>query len=307
MIRANVSLREFTNYKIGGPAKYFLEVKTREELINGLKEWGQRGKVFVLGGGTNLLFSDQGFDGLVIKVSLDSISLNNNILTISSGALVSTITKFCIDNSLSGFEWAGGLPGTIGGAVRGNAGAFSGETKDNVVSVTSLNIDSLQVVARNKDECEFSYRSSIFKTKAINEIILSADFIVKKGKSEEIEKKTSEGIEFRKNKHPLENPNAGSVFKNVPAGNIPEKFKQELSQYIKNDPFPVVPAAKIIFLAGLTGRQVGQAQVSQKHTNFIINLGDATAEDVKNLIRVVQAEVKQKYEINLEPEIMILN
>jgi UDP-N-acetylmuramate dehydrogenase len=306
MIQNNILLKDFSNYKIGGSAKYFLDAANLEVLISGLKEWGDRGKVLIVGGGTNILFPDNGFDGLVVKVSLDSISLGNNTVSVSAGVLMSTLTKYCIDHALSGFEWAGGLPGTVGGAVRGNAGAFGGETKDNVISVTSLRLDNLQIVKRNKEECDFSYRSSIFKTKDINEIILSGDFSIIPGEKQEIENKTNEFIEFRKNKHPLESPNAGSVFKNVPIENIPEKYKQELSQYVKNDPFPVVPAAKIIFLAGLKGQRVGQAQVSQKHTNFIINLGNATAQNVKDLIKQIQLDVQQKYEINLEPEIIIL-
>jgi UDP-N-acetylmuramate dehydrogenase len=314
MIQTNVLLKDYSNYKIGGPASYFLEAKTKDELLEGIKDWQEICKdlsdnerqVFVLGGGTNILFSDEGFKGLVIKISLNLISLVDDKISVGAGTLFSEVTEFCIENSLSGFEWAGGMPGTVGGAVRGNAGAFGGETKDNIASVTSLNLDTFDVIQRSNKECEFSYRSSIFKTKALNEIVISAEFIVKKGERNEIEKKIREEQEFRKTKHPLENPNAGSVFKNVPVENIPLAHKDELSGYIKNDPFPVVPAAKIIFLTGLKGKTVGQAAVSQKHTNFIINLGDATAKDIKDLIEVIKSEVKQKYDINLETEIMIL-
>jgi UDP-N-acetylmuramate dehydrogenase len=314
MIQTNVLLKDYSNYKIGGLASYFLEAKSKESLIEGIKEWQEIRKdlsdkdrqIFVLGGGTNILFSDEGFNGLVIKISLNSISLMDNKISIGAGTLFSEVTEFCIQNSLSGFEWAGGMPGTVGGAIRGNAGAFGGETKDNVASVTSLNLDTFDIIQRSRDECEFSYRSSIFKTKALNEIVISADFIVKNGERSEIEKKIREEQEFRKSKHPLENPNAGSVFKNVPVDTIPKGRMPELSVYIKNDPFPVVPAAKIIFLSGLKGKQVGQAAVSEKHTNFIINLGGATAKDVKDLIEVIKSEVKQKYDLNLETEIMIM-
>ncbi len=315
MLRQNVSLKDFSNYKIGGPAAYFLEAKTKEELVEGLKEWrvvskdlrAEQKKVFVLGGGTNILFSDQGFPGLVIKIFLDAISFSGQTLSVGAGTLISALTDFCIAHALSGFEWAGGMPGTVGGAIRGNAGAFGGETNDNLLRVESLNLDNFGINQKSREECDFSYRSSIFKTKALNEVIISADFVLKKGDREEIAKQIREKIEFRQTKHPLDNPNAGSVFKNVPLENVPAEYRDELLQYVKKDPIPVVPAGKLIFLAGLKGRKVGGAAVSDKHTNFIVNLGNATADNVKDLIAIVKNEVKQKYGLELEEEIMEVN
>jgi UDP-N-acetylmuramate dehydrogenase len=312
MLKQNVSLKDFSNYKIGGFASYFLDVQTEQELVAGIREWREisenlpedENKVFILGGGTNILFSDNGFKGLVIKNSLDFINLNDNKLTVGAGTLISKLNDFCIENSLSGFEWSGGMPGTIGGAVRGNAGAFGGETKDNVISIKSLNLESLEIIERDNKTCEFSYRSSIFKTKATDEVIISVTLDFKQGDRHEIEKQINEKMEFRKVKHPLENPNAGSVFKNVPFISIPEQYRNELSKYIKNDPIEVVPSAKIIFLTGLKGRRVGDAAVSDKHTNFIVNLGNATAKDVNELIQVIKDEVNLKYGITLEEEIM---
>ena len=189
------------------------------------------------------------------------ISDDENEIVVGAGTLISKLCDFCIDYSLSGFEWAGGLPGTVGGAVRGNAGAFGKETKDNVVSVTSLNLKTLDIVKRSNQECSFSYRSSIFKTIATDEVIISAVLGFKNGNKEEIEKSVKEKVEFRKSRHPLENPNAGSVFKNVPFDSIQDQYKNELQQYVKNDPFPVVPSAKMIFLAGLKGKWTGQRRV----------------------------------------------
>jgi len=315
MLKQNVPLKEFSNYKIGGNALYFLDAKTEDDLEIGIKEWqavrqtvpSDQQRVFVLGGGTNILFSDDGFKGLVIRNCLDSITANGNQVVTGAGTLITKLTDFCIEHSLSGLEWAGGLPGTVGGAVRGNAGAFGGETKDNVVSVTSLNLTNLQIKIRNNQECEFSYRSSIFKTQSTDEVIISAIFGFTNGDKKLIAKAIQEKAEFRQNKHPLENPNAGSVFKNVPFESITEQYKKELSQYLKNDPIPVVPSAKIIYLTGLKGKRVGDAAVSEKHTNFIINLGNATARDVSNLIQIIKDEVKQKYGIILEEEIMRLD
>ncbi len=315
MIKRNVSLKDFSNYKIGGNAAYFLNVATKEDLISGINEWREIAKgladdgknIFILGGGTNILFSDDGFKGLVIKDSIDTVQLREDQVICGAGMLLTKLLDFCIDNSLSGLEWAGGLPGTVGGAVRGNAGAFGGETKDNVLEVTSINLNTQQIISRDNADCLFSYRNSIFKSEAKDEFILSVTFQLQKGEKAKIENKTLEKANYRKTKHPLEYPNLGSVFKNVPFDNVPEAHRNELTQYIKNDPIPVMPTGKLIFLAGLKGKRVGDAIVSDKHTNFIVNLGSATAKDVNDLIEIIKNEIKQKFGITLEEEIMRLD
>jgi len=312
MIRQNVSLKDYSNFKIGGQALYFLEVFSKEELIEGLKEWKKisanlsTDKIFILGGGTNILFSDLGFAGLVIKNSIGGIKASNGVIEIGGGALVSELLNFCIENSLSGFEWAGGLPGTIGGAVRGNAGAFNGETKDNVLDVESVNLKTLETKTRNNKDCNFSYRMSTFKINAKNEIITKVKFKFETGEKQEIKNSIQEKIDHRLSRHPLEYPNVGSIFKNVPYVSFSRKLQEELKQYIKNDPFPVIPTAKLNFLAGLSGKRVGDAQLSKKHTNFIVNLGNAKAEDVKKLMQIIKETVKQKFRISLEEEIMLV-
>ena len=312
MFRQNVSLKEYSNYKIGGNASYFLEVKTKEELIAGIKVWKEtsagfsnsKKKIFVLGNGTNILFSDNGFEGLIIKIALEGIEKIGNEVFVASGTKFSDLCDFCINNSLSGFEWAGGLPGTVGGAIRGNAGAFGGETKDIILQVLSLNLDNLKIVRREAKDCRFSYRFSVFKDNATNEVILSAVFALKNGNKEEIQKLTNEKISYRRQKHPLEYPNIGSIFKNVAVEKFSKEQMQELSQYVKDDPFPVIPTAKLIFLAGLRGKRVGDAQISEKHTNYIVNLGNAKAKEVLELINIIKKEIKEKFKINLEEEVM---
>jgi UDP-N-acetylmuramate dehydrogenase len=312
MISKNVSLKDFSNYKIGGKASYFFEAKTKDEIVKVIKEWDilsknfpqKSKKIFILGGGTNIIFSDNGFEGLVIKDSIQGIEKNNEEVLVGAGVSVGDLLNFCIENSLSGLEWAGGLPGTVGGAVRGNAGAFAGETKDNLLEVESLNTKTLETKKRNNKDCLFSYRNSVFKQDATDELITFIKFKLILGDKEEITQKTSEKIEYRKQRHPLEYPNIGSIFKNVPVQNVPEKFKQELSQYIKDDPFPVIPSAKLIFLAGLKGKRVGNVMVSEKHTNFIINLGDGKASEVLELIKSVKQKVNEIYGIVLEEEVM---
>lgn len=309
MIKKDIPLRLYSNFKIGGIAKYFAVAKNLEELYQVLKDSKNiTSKVFVFGGGTNILFSDLGFDGLVLKVAINGIEQKGNIIRVGAGVLMSELLDFCITNSLSGLEWAGGLPGTVGGAIRGNAGAYNGETKDNIKEIESFDINSLKVVKRKSYECKFSYRTSIFKKDLEGkEVITYATFELKKGIKEEIKAQVDDKIGKRKLRHPLEYPNLGSIFQNIPIEKFTEKQVIELNQYIKNDPFPVIPTAKLNFLAGLAGTRVRDAQLSEKHTNFIINLGGATAEDVKKLISVIKAKIKNTYGVELEEEISYLN
>src|ERR1035437_7407757 len=293
MFKQNVPLKDYSRYKIGGPAAYFLEVANKEELLNGLEDWkslstkfpAESRKVYVLGGGTNLLISEKGFDGLIIHNLITGIKQEGEALIVGSGVLTSELLNYCIENSLSGLEWAGGLPGTIGGAARGDAGAFGGETKDSVKEILSINLKTLKEITRDKWGCAFAYRYSIFKTEeAKDEMILSVTLSLKKGKQIEIKKAIEEKIGFRNLRHPMESPSIGSTFKNVKVDKISEELKETLSASIKIDPFPVIPAAKFLILAGVKGKKIGNAQIAEKHPNFIINLGGAKSKDVKALI-----------------------
>ncbi|MBI3984560.1 MAG: UDP-N-acetylmuramate dehydrogenase [Candidatus Levybacteria bacterium] len=314
VIQQNISLKDYSNFKIGGKARYFLEVKSVNDILEGVRKWREtdiesnfQRKYFVLGGGTNVLFNDAGFDGLVIKNSIDEIRMEEDLLVVGAGVLMSKLLDYCVENSLSGLEWAGGLPGTVGGAVRGNAGAYRGETKDKIVEVDSVNLDTLEQKTRTYDQCQFDYRTSIFKTTAANEVITYIKFKLTKGKKEEIESLIEDKKTKRKLRHPLEYPNVGSIFKNVPIGKFTKEQIKQLSQYVKDDPFAVIPTAKINFLAGLSGKRVGDAKLSEKHTNFIVNLGNAKAEDVKKLIEIIIKVVREKFGIELEPEVMFVD
>jgi len=312
----NVSLSDFSNYKIGGSARLFAEVFTVDEVKEVLGSLPNE-KIFVLGGGTNLLISDQGFDGLVIHNKIEGIEREGNDFVIGSGVLIKDLLEYCIENSLSGLEWAGGLPGTIGGAVRGNAGAFKGEIKDNVVGVKSLDLPTtltlrgtsktLNEKERNNDECNFGYRNSIFKSgEASNEFITHVVLWLTIGDKEEIKEKIKQKIDYRNNKHPMDLPNIGSTFKNIPLDLLSMNLQKEFASFVKNDPFPIVPTAKLLALAGLKGRKIGGAMVSDKHPNFIVNLGNAKSEDVEALIEIAKEAVKEKYGIILEEEIQYL-
>jgi UDP-N-acetylmuramate dehydrogenase len=318
--KENISLAKFANYKIGGPARFFFEAKTETDVAWAVAEAKTRKiSCFILGGGTNLLMSDAGFDGLVLKINISKIGAKGNLIIAGAGITMAKLTNFATKNSLSGLEWAGGLPGTLGGAIRGNAGCFGGETKDNIKNVKSLNMKTMRCAMRNVVQCGFSYRTSFFK-KHPAEIILEATFRMKKGDEKKISAALREKKEWRKTHHPLEYPSAGSVFKNVPLSKIFDPrskeyrlaIKDRTIQYqgssfsVKTDPIPVIAAAKLIGESGLSGTRYGGAMISPKHTNFIINSGDATANDVLSLIAIAQKKVYRKFGVELEPEIQIV-
>ena len=309
-IQKDVSLKNFSNYKIGGLAKYFLKISNTHELIEGLKKWGGVSKeltVFVLGAGTNLLIDNRGFGGLVIHPKIKFIKKQDSFLRVGSGVLIEDLLAFCIENSLSGLEWAGGLPGTLGGAIRGNAGAFRGEIKDNIVEVTSLDIKTQQIKKRSLKDCKFEYRSSVFKNGGgEKEVIIGVVLNLKKGDKKDIKNKIKEKIEYRKNRHPLEYPNIGSIFKNISVAKVPKKLLEQLKDSIKNDPFPLLPTAKLLAVAGLKGKKQGGAMVSEKHPNFIVNFNNASSGDIKTLIEEIKEIIKEKYNVTLEEEISIL-
>ena len=305
-IQKGVLLKKYTTFNIGGPAEYFLPATTQAEILRSIAVARELSiPIFIMGGGSNLLVSDQGVKGLVVKnqVAEPMVLRQHTVVEAPAGVTLGTLVDFSIENSLEGLEWAGGLPGTFGGAVRGNAGAFGGEIKDSVLQVTALD-DSYNLREFSNAECQFSYRSSLFKEK--NWVVLSALLQLKKGERAKLREIADSRIAYRKEKHPLEYPNAGSVFKNVDFKKVPPQFQERFYDKVKQDPFPIVPSAWFIIEAGLTGTTVGQAQISKKHSNYIVNLGGARADDVVNLMRLTQECVKEAFNIELEPEIQLL-
>ena len=318
--KENVSLAKFTNYKIGGPARFFFEAKTEADIAWAIAEAKSRElPCFVLGGGTNLLMSDAGFRGLVLRINIGGIAAKGTVITAGAGVPMEKLTAFAAKKSLAGLDWAGGLPGTLGGAIRGNAGCFGGEIKDIVKAVRSFNTKTMRPVTRTAAQCRFGYRTSIFKQRP-GEIIISATLRMKKGDPKKISAALKKGKMWRAARHPLEQPSAGSVFKNVPLAKIHRpKSKayrdavRKLSTYyrgssfsIKTDPVPVIAAAKLIGESGLTGKRTGGGMISPKHTNFIVNARHAKAEDILSLIALAKERVRRKFGILLEEEIQIV-
>lgn len=306
-ILEEVPLAEHSNYRIGGPAQFFCEAANEEEIRGAVQFAHEQGApLFVMGGATNLLIADEGFKGLVLKPAVMQLGVDGGTMTVGAGVTVRDMLKFTIEHSLSGLEWAGGLPGTVGGAIRGNAGAFRGEIKDRIVSVESFDVETLETIRRGNAECKFGYRASIFKEKNGREIILRATLNMDKGDAQKIAAGVQEKINYRLERHPMEYPNIGSTFKNVDLELVPKIWRDGFARVIKVDPFPVVPTAFLISEAGLRGTQHGGAMVSPKHPNFIVNLGGAKAADVKFLIATVKEKVFEKYAIRLEEEIQLV-
>ncbi len=307
-IKKNVSLSRHTTFKIGGPANYFFVGKDKAGIIKALK-LAKKFNIpyFILGGGSNMLASDKGFLGLVVKIENKNPKLKigkGNILEAPAGILLADLVDFSVKNSLQGLEWAGGLPGTFGGGIRGNAGAFGGEIKDAIVQVVALD-DTLKVRKLTNEQCQFSYRSSIFKKK--NWVVLSAKVKLKPGDKKALTQIAQANKQYRKDKHPLEYPNAGSIFKNQDFADFSDQHKNLLLKVVKKDPFPVVPVAYLLSELGLKGTTIGGAQVSNKHPNFIVNLGNAKAEDVLKIIELNKKHIKEIYGVELEQEVQFLD
>ncbi len=309
MIRFKKSfpLSRVSSYRIGGAARYFFEagdIRELEEALRAAKK--KKLKIFVVGGGTNLLVGERGFDGLVLRPALSFIRNKGTAIEVGAGTPMEKLLKYTIEKKLGGLEWAGGLPGTVGGAIRGNAGAFGGEMKDLVQTVHYLDINDLRLKTRNATECLFGYRMSIFKEKGNRDIIIHGTLKLTRGNAITIKEAIEEKITYRKLRHPMEYPNIGSIFKNVPVQKIPRKLQKKLRSVVKKDPFPVVPAAYLIAESALKGVSFGGAMISPQHPNFIVNALEATSTDVKYLMTLIRNKVFKKFGIMLEPEIIEL-
>ena len=301
-IQKNVSLSRYTTFGIGGDAKYFIEIKNKKELewaIGVSKEFNL--PFLVLGKGSNILVSDEGYEGVVIKISSKDISLDGEIVVSDSGVFLPFLASFCLERELSGLEWATGIPGTVGGAIRGNAGAFGTSISDLVIAVDVMDMNGRKRTISN-NECEFGYRESIFKKN--NEIILEAKMKLKKGDYKKMKEKIDQYLNYRKEKHPQE-PSAGSIFKSHSINNNERNLLvQKLPDIEKFG--DLIPAAFLIEQCGLKGERLGDAMVSTLHANFIINVGKAKADDVKNLIVLIKEKVKKRFGISLEEEIQYI-
>lgn len=280
-IKADEPMKMHTTFRIGGPAKYFVIPETKEE-IKAIIECCKNADMpyYILGNGSNLLVSDKGYEGVVIQIfkNMNQITLEGDMITAQAGAILSSVANKALEAELTGFEFAAGIPGTLGGACVMNAGAYGGEMKDVLVNVVVLTQDG-EFLTIPKEELELGYRTSVIAKR--NYIVLEATIKLTKGNKQAIKERMDELKVQRTTKQPLEYPSAGSTFKR-PVGYF---------------------AGKLIQDVGLRGFQVGGAQVSEKHCGFVINKDQATAEDVAELMRQVSLKVKEQFGVELEAEV----
>lgn len=281
-IKRNVPLKIYSSFHTGGNADYFVEVKTDQEAIQALKfSEIEELPVFFLGAGTNILIPDEGIRGLVMKNSINFVKQENTILNVGSGVYTTTLAQIALEKELSGIETLFGLPGTIGGAIRGNAGTLGTEIKDILQSVTLINEDlTLEKVA--PEALKFGYRESALKDEP--RFVVSCEIKLTQGDTETIKQKMLETKNWRKEKQPG-GFTAGSFFKNPPD----------------------TSAGYLIDQAGLKGFRIGEAQVSDKHANFLINTGNATSKDVMMLAAHIKKVVFEKFGTELTEEVLIIN
>ena len=277
-------MKRHTTFRIGGPADFFLLPSTVDE-VRGILEICREEELpyFILGNGSNLLVSDKGYRGVIIQLyrNFSNISVEGNEICASSGALLSQIAAAARNASLTGFEFAGGIPGTLGGAVFMNAGAYGGELKD-VLKEAVVMTEQGEILTLPVEKLDMGYRTS--RIKKAGYLVLEARLVLEQGDMDKIRDITKNLTEKRVSKQPLEYPSAGSTFKR------PEGYF----------------AGKLIMDAGLRGYQVGGAQVSEKHCGFVINKGNATAADVLTLIENVREKVQERFGVTLEPEVKFL-
>ena len=277
-------MKNHTTFRVGGPADYFVAPHTEEEIrkIVALCEekeipW------FVTGNGSNLVVSDEGYHGVILSVykNFQGIEVEGNRIRAKAGSMLVSISQAAREAGLSGMEFASGIPGTLGGGVRMNAGAYGGEMSQVVTTVTVVNRNG-EIMELDNSTMEYGYRTSVIQNQSF--VVTKVTFRLQPGDPEQIAAKMEELAIRRREKQPLEYPSAGSTFKR-PEGHF---------------------AGQLIMEAGLRGYSVGGAKVSEKHCGFIINTGNATAEDVKDVIWEVQRRVKERFHVELEPEIKFL-
>lgn len=296
---ANFNLAKVNSFKIGGKADVCLEIEEKENLVNALDFLSKEGVgYFVMGGGTNVLFPDEGFEGVVIRVKTNKIHFQDNELFAEAGVSFGTLNMKAAQLSQSGLEWSAGLPGTIGGAVRGNAGS-AGSYTGTVIKVVEAYVDG-EVVEISAAECGFAYRESIFKKRG--GVVLSATFRLVPGDSQKILSLMQTVNERRTSKYP-KYPSAGSFFKNVPlekwsgdSADLPKEFLEKKQ----------IPAGWLNEQCGLKGTKIGGAMVSNEHANFLVNFDHATASDILKLVEEVKSKVYNKFGVELEEEVCII-
>lgn len=305
-VQENVPLAPYSTFQIGGPARYFFVAKTSDDIVRAARAAHECGiDIFLLAGGSNLIVADTGFDGLVIKAENTVIEERGEAVVYAEGGAVwQSLIAFTREHGLTGMEWGAGIPGTVGGAIRGNAGAFGESIHQVVREVEVLNVDTAQRTSYTNAQCAFEYRESIFK-KNPHLIILSGIFELSLGDPATIAKQMDENLAYRQKTQPL-HPSAGCTFKNLI---VDEKILAGIQKADPKHGEEKIRSGKIgagwfIDRAGLKGYQIGGVKVSDEHANFIVKVSpDARADHVIQLISYIKQQVRDKYGVQLHEEV----
>jgi UDP-N-acetylmuramate dehydrogenase len=301
-IKKDVALAPFTSFQIGGPARYFTEVADAEQLQEALLFARDRDLPYrILGGGTNVLVNDSGFPGLVIKASLSGLTVAGSALEAEAGVELMRVVQHAAACGLSGIESLAGIPGSLGGAVRGNAGAYGTSIGDVVVSVQALDMEKREVVLLGREECSFRYRDSFFKRRG-DMVVLCARLALCHASPPDIFRKVEETVAKRLAKNLQAERSVGSYFMNPVISDpaLIEAFETERKLRCRDNR---IPAGWFIDTLGLRNKKMGGAMVSEKHANYIINTGGASASDVLRLADAIKTQVRERMGIELHEEV----
>lgn len=304
-IQRDIPLAPFSTFHIGGRADFFASVTSAAELIEALEYAADNSlPTFILSGGSNLLIADHGFRGLVIRVANSSVRMSGRDIMADAGTPLLTIVLLAASHGLSGIERLAGIPGSLGGAIRGNAGAFGAEMKDVVLNVKAFDREAGMLREFSAKELGFGYRQSYFKTHP-ELIILSATLRLEEWNAAELQRIADETMRIREAKHPQSAQCAGSFFMNpvVTDAALREEFAHDTGRVPKDDK---LPAGWLIDHVGLRGKKIGGAQVSPQHPNYIVNTGTATAEQVIMLASLVKQRVRDELGIQLKEEVQMV-
>ncbi len=306
------NLKDLTTLGIGGPVKKVVTVQSEAELIDTVtSETAERNLIVLIGSGSNLLSSDEGSDSVIIKNEIKGIEQSGTTLKIKSGTLLQEVVDFANQNNLAGLEKMAGIPGTVGGAIYGNAGAYGQSISDHLTSVTWYNRIKKETLTSNKDDCLFGYRDSRFKHSKSNayyftdEYILEVELELTTGKAEELIQESTEIISKREVKYPPGIKCPGSFFKNIVADSLSKDILDKIPT--EKIVFGKVPAGTLLEMVGAKGARLGNIEIADYHANLFINLGDGTAKDFWNLAREYSDKVFEKFGVRLDVEVQFIN
>lgn len=300
----NYPLKNVTTLQIGGPARLFMAVNSEQHLTEVLQYAKQYQLPFlIIGGGSNLLVNDAGVNCLVIRNEIEGITKVVRWLKVKSGMSLQNLVDYSIAHNLSGLQKLNGIPGTLGGAVFGNAGAYGQTISDYIREVTCLNPQTLEIITLLKEECEFDYRDSIFKRNGL--IILEVVFKLEIGKSKDLRKEADEILEKRLIKYPKGIKCPGSFFKNLIAEKLPKEILRKIPE--EKIVYGKLPAGSLLEMVGARGDSLGDIEIASYHANLFINKGKGKASDFYALAKKYAQKVKEKFNITLEPEVQLIN